>query len=140
MRKKHSEREYRLVAQNALGRTLPDWSVVHHHGEGLVLCKDQAYHQLVHLRLRAYFASGNPNFRKCRYCKEWDDPSNLHIYGYYYSHQACSTIANRERNHKYQKLYYQKNKDKILKRVSKYYYNIRKPRKENLALESKGYI
>lgn len=71
-----------LVAEKALGRPLPDGAVVHHYGKKtenakLVICQDQGYHALIHAREKALLSCGNANFRKCQFCKEWDDPANM---------------------------------------------------------------
>jgi hypothetical protein len=48
-------KEDRIKAEQALGRPLPAKAIVHHH-EGnpstLVICPDQAYHMLIHGRIR----------------------------------------------------------------------------------------
>jgi hypothetical protein len=77
--------EHILIAESALGVYLPMDSVVHHHNgnhhdnikQNLVLCQDQGYHMLLHQRIRALKACGHAHWRKCTYCKEYDDPINL---------------------------------------------------------------
>jgi hypothetical protein len=77
-------REHVLVAERSLGRYLPDGAVVHHANEdrtdnrpeNLVIC-DRAYHMLIHQRMRANAACGNPNWWKCRVCGRYDAPENL---------------------------------------------------------------
>lgn len=72
--------EHILFAEKALGKILPDKTVIHHHTpEQLVVCENQAYHLLLHQRQRAYEACGHAAWRKCAYCKEWDAPENLYI-------------------------------------------------------------
>lgn len=80
--------EHILVAERALGRRLPPGAVVHHVDEdpsnntptNLVICPDKAYHKLLHVRQDAMNACGNPNWRKCKHCKRYDDPAALVIY------------------------------------------------------------
>lgn len=77
--------EHILVAEHALGHFLPLHALVHHVNQdprdnrpcNLVICEDQAYHMLLHKRLRGYLANGNPDSRKCTYCKQYDTPKNL---------------------------------------------------------------
>lgn len=60
---------HRQIAATALGKPLPETAVVHHVDENkrnnvnsnLVICQDEAYHQLLHLRARIVRARGNPN-------------------------------------------------------------------------------
>ncbi len=41
--------------------------------------EDQAAHSFFHARERAREACGNPGWRKCGYCHEYDDPENMYI-------------------------------------------------------------
>lgn len=75
-------REHVLVAERALGRALPPSAVVHHTGKqrdntALVVCNDQAYHNLLHQRARALAACGRANWRRCVRCKRYDEPTRL---------------------------------------------------------------
>lgn len=100
-------REHIIILEKALGRPLPEKAQCHHYGDVsdntmLVLCEDQAYHKFLHMRQEAYFESGNASFRKCKFCKEYDSPVNLHItqcppHGWNIHHQKCETIYERER-------------------------------------------
>jgi len=77
--------EHVAVAELALGKQLPEGAVVHHinntksdnKNANLVVCQDQAYHLLLHARIEARDACGNPSFRKCFYCGSWCDPDEL---------------------------------------------------------------
>ena len=89
------------IAERALGRPLPKGAVVHHADENpmnndptnLVICPSQAYHSLLHVRLRAMKACGNPTHRKCWLCKEYDDPNTMtevrRHNGSYFYHRDC---------------------------------------------------
>lgn len=76
---------HRLVVEKAIGRPLDPKHPIHHvNGDGLdnrpcnlVVCEDNSYHKLLHIRAAALAACGNPNFRTCVYCKKYDDPKNM---------------------------------------------------------------
>lgn len=101
--------EHRLVAERALGRFLPDGAEVHHvnekkgdnAGTNLVICPDGDYHRLLHVRADALRASGNPDWRKCPYCKRHDDPAAMSFHkskasqGYFYHLQCCNDYRKR---------------------------------------------
>lgn len=79
--------EHILNAEKAIGKKLPKKAIVHHidgnklnsSNNNLVICPDDAYHQNLHRRTRAYEASGHANWLKCPYCKQYDSPDNLYI-------------------------------------------------------------
>lgn len=79
--------EHVLIAEKALGHSLPKGVLVHHIDENkknnansnLLICPAW-YHNLLHLRLRALRACGDPSWRKCVHCKKWDDTTNLYIW------------------------------------------------------------
>lgn len=78
-------RRYRQVVEAILGYTLPPGAVVHHidgdrtnnRPSNLVVCPDEAYHNLLHMRQEAQDACGNPNWLKCYVCKSYDSPDKL---------------------------------------------------------------
>lgn len=73
------------LAEKALGKRLPPGAVVHHIDEdprnndpsNLVVCPNEAYHKLLHTRMKAFEACGNYNWQKCQYCGEWDAPESM---------------------------------------------------------------
>jgi hypothetical protein len=76
-----------LAAEKALGKPLPPGAVVHHSNENrldnrnsnLVICPNRAYHLLLHQRMNAKKACGNPNWLKCWICKRYDAPENISV-------------------------------------------------------------
>lgn len=76
-----------LVAEKALGCYLPEGCEVHHvnfvktdnRNTNLVICDSSSYHQILHTRTRAFIACGNANWRKCSFCKEYDDPKSVRM-------------------------------------------------------------
>ena len=99
-------REHILVVERALGWPLPLGAEVHHTNgdtgdnrpENLVVCESHSYHALLHQRLRALRACGNAGWRKCKYCKHYDDPAKLCIYGASAVHRECVNRYNRHRD------------------------------------------
>lgn len=89
--------EHVAVAEKAIGKRLPAGARVHHvdgnrlnnEPSNLVICPDDAYHALLHRRQEAMDAAGNPNYRKCQFCKEWDDPANLKVVSLGGYHREC---------------------------------------------------
>jgi hypothetical protein len=74
------QREHRIIAERAVGHKLPGSVKIHHvdendrannKGHNLVICQDRSYHKLLHVRTKAYRATGNPHLRKCSKCGEW---------------------------------------------------------------------
>lgn len=97
--------EHRIIVEKAIGRKLKGTEVVHHmDGNGLnndknnlCVCPNNAYHKLLHQRINAVKACGNPNWRKCPYCKEYDDPLNMRGEKCgRYVHPICSAKAKKE--------------------------------------------
>lgn len=83
----NTRRIHILMAEKAIGKSLPYGAMVHHVNENpkdnrptnLVICPNQSYHKLLHRRTDAMNACGNANWRKCLYCKTYDAPENLSI-------------------------------------------------------------
>lgn len=97
--------EHVLIAEQALGKPLPEGAQVHHvDGDpgnnapgNLVICQDQAYHKLLHRRQRALEACGHADWLRCWVCKEWDEPANLRVEPRNTCHPACQAKWQRER-------------------------------------------
>lgn len=80
-------RRHVLIAEAIFGKALPPGAVVHHADgcpgndspNNLVICENSGYHNLLHQRMRAYWACGHAHWRKCQRCKCYDEPKNLYI-------------------------------------------------------------
>lgn len=81
------KREHVAIVEKVLGHPLPPKAEVHHwDGNGtnnahsnLVVCPDRAYHMLLHQRMRAKAACGNPNWERCVFCKSYGDPAFMGV-------------------------------------------------------------
>ena len=99
-----------VIVEEAIGRRLKGDELVHHRNgvkddnapTNLVLCPDQAYHLLLHQRMRALNACGNANWRRCAFCKQYDDVSNLTVRSTGYHHAQCAAAYETAR---YQRLF-----------------------------------
>jgi hypothetical protein len=77
--------KHQLTAEKAFGGRLPISAVVHHvdydiknySNENLVICPDESYHNLLHMRTDAYNACGHADWLKCYVCKEYEEPQLL---------------------------------------------------------------
>lgn len=93
--------EHVAVAEKAIGRRLPKGARVHHvdgnktnnASTNLVVCPNEEYHRLLHIRADALAACGNANYRRCKFCDTYDEPQNLKAYrsglGVLFHHRLC---------------------------------------------------
>ena len=99
-------REHLILAEKALGKPIPVGVPIHHHGDvsdnnKIVICQDERYHNLLHIRERAFNESGHANYRKCQFCKQYDRPENLFIRqrdkeGWIVYHRECHRIHSKK--------------------------------------------
>jgi hypothetical protein len=80
-------REHVVIAERALGRSLPEKAEVHHANEikrdnrpgNLVVCEDRAYHMLLHKRMRALDECGHADWIRCEGCRRYRDPAEMSV-------------------------------------------------------------
>ncbi len=90
--------EHVLIAERALGKPIPPGACVHHVDENpsnnntsnLVICPNQEYHSLLHVRARALSESGHAEWRKCKRCKKYGPPDSMAIYKNEAVHPECN--------------------------------------------------
>jgi metal-responsive CopG/Arc/MetJ family transcriptional regulator len=95
-------KEHILIIEKAYGINVTSEMEIHHKNENradnrlenLVLCANVAEHRLLHQKLRALKSCGNENYRKCPFCKKYDNPSNMNEqkhkeYESTYFHSSC---------------------------------------------------
>lgn len=98
--------EHVAICERAMGHSMPKGAEVHHvdgnkannHPSNLVVCESHAYHLLLHARAKALTACGNPSWRRCLYCKGWDNPACLQFNASnrHYFHKTCNATWHRE--------------------------------------------
>lgn len=89
--------EHRMIAERAIGKPLPDNAEIHHingipddnRNSNLVICPSHEYHMMIHARTRALDACGNANWRKCYFCKTYDDTGNMTRVRSDFYHRKC---------------------------------------------------
>lgn len=90
-------RDHIAIAEKALGKRLPPGAQVHHVDEdrtnnqpgNLVICPNNAYHKLLHQRMRAVAACGNANWLPCKRCHQYADPDEMANRGSSFAHRLC---------------------------------------------------
>src|SRR5574343_1514983 len=98
--------EHILLAERALGKKLPHGASIHHmngrtDNGSIIICQDFAYHMLIERRLRAYRNCGNAEWRKCPFCKQYDNPERMYVDKKgTYRHRECFNIYQKIRRHK----------------------------------------
>jgi hypothetical protein len=84
-------KESHLIVEKVMGKPLPPDAQVHHIDlnplnnahNNLVVAENNEYHALLHIRQRALKECGHANWRKCQFCKQYDDPKNMTTYKRY---------------------------------------------------------
>lgn len=107
---KPGDYEHIRIVEAVLGRKLPIGVRVHHVDydgtnnahSNLVVCPNESYHKLLHIRQAAMETCGNPDWRKCTHCQKYDDTANMKklpsLTESYY-HRACDSARRRQYNH-----------------------------------------
>ena len=98
-------RDGRLKVEHILNRPLRSANQIHHidgnsqnnSNSNLVVCEDQEYHHLIHMRARALKECGHKDWKRCTYCKTWDAPDNLYIGAKYAHHKECVNAYEKQR-------------------------------------------
>lgn len=95
--------EHTLVAEEKIGRLLLQEERVHHENEiksdnrpdNLTVFPNEKSHQQHHVRMKALRACGNPDWRACKFCRNYDAPEHLRFAKYATYHLECKRIYER---------------------------------------------
>lgn len=93
-----------LIAERVLGKKLPKGAIVHHvnenplddRNENLVILENQGLHNIIHSRMKALSATGNPRAEPCRFCHCYELPGVLLTNGTNHYHRVCAARYARE--------------------------------------------
>ena len=110
MKNGRKKQQHVLVMEAAIGRSVLPGEVVHHRDRNrqnnelsnLVLCASQAEHKELHLQEDAVAAGSPPHYRRCAFCRAYDDTAamtktgNSHK-GHRHYHKSCNAQKERER-------------------------------------------
>ena len=94
--------EHILIIEKLLDKYLPNNVEIHHYdgrqnNKDLVVCENHKYHMLLHTRTRALKECGDPNKRKCPFCKQYDFIENMNQNKYSFQHRSCHNKYERNR-------------------------------------------
>jgi len=99
---RHCNRLARIEVEKVLGKPLRKDAPVHHVDgvksnlahTNLVACNDHQYHMILEQRTKALKECGHASWRKCCFCKRYDDPINMigNNIAYDMHHKLCKTI------------------------------------------------
>jgi hypothetical protein len=93
-------------AEIAINKKLPSIAVVHHvngdkkdnRNTNLIICGSEKYHRLLHMRTNALNNGKPAHYRKCPFCKRYDDPSTMVKVGTIsYGHRKCANDDRKSR-------------------------------------------
>jgi len=102
-------REHVLICEAILGKKIPSKAMVHHidgnksnnNNNNLVLCENDEYHKLLHIRTNSMKATGSPNNYKCSTCQQWKTTDNFYKSTFknrgYMLCKSCVSINNKNR-------------------------------------------
>lgn len=98
---KDGSRVHRVMAEKALGKSLPLGAEIHHVDKDidnpnarLVICQSPAYHRLLHLRTKILRSGGNPNTDSyCCRCKKPKHKSEFYMRKASSGHKIARTIT-----------------------------------------------
>ena len=87
--------EHRLEVEKDIGQYLLPTEQVHHHylskgGYFLAVCRNHIEHNEMHTYEEAFRYSGHWDWRKCVYCKQYDNPNNLSNNSQGVYHKLCN--------------------------------------------------
>lgn len=93
-----------VIAEQVLGRPLKKGEQVHHWNRvrddnthsNLLICT-AAYHRLIHMRMDAIESCVRADWRKCKFCKAYDDPAVMIACGSSMAHRDCENDAQRRK-------------------------------------------
>ena len=116
-----------VVVRARCGKPLPPKAIVHHvNGDGrdnrasnLVVCNDHAYHMLLHRRIAARAACGNPHWERCRICGIHSEPSTMRKSG---RRKTTCLYVHPECRHRVDQSYYYRNQEQYRERARRRYY------------------
>ena len=84
-RKNGTVLEHIVICSAVLGKPLPLKAIIHHWDKNnsnnksfnLLICQDQSFHMVIHMRQKAYEQSGHADYRYCNTCEKWHSTKDM---------------------------------------------------------------